>query len=563
MNSAPIMIGAVLFFYFFGYRVYAKIIEKKLIDPDNSPPPSLTMQDGIDYLPAKKPILFGHHFASIAGAGPIIGPLVALINFGWLAALAWVALGNVFIGAVHDYLALMLSVRNRGASIADIAEKAMGGTAKIIFSIFLYLALILVVTVFGVVGAKTLVSQPSMVIPTFALIPVAIIFGWAVYIRNIPLVPATFIVVTINLLFINFGYHYPVNLPAEGLFGFSQTNFWFAVLMAYAALASILPVNLLLQPRDYIATFNLYLAMLLGFIAIIVIHPDMNAPVVVSTFSESKGPIWPMLFVLVACGAVSGFHSLVSSGTTSKQLASEKDGKAIAFGGMLLEGVLAVMTLVLVGGGLYWVPPSDAVDMEKYGIREVMASGGWVVLFGNGFGSVVSKMLPFVGFSIASMIAMTALKTFILTTLDSSTRIARFIIEESLGRKYKFFRNKYVALLLVVLPAYFLGASSSYTKIWPVFGATNQLIAALALMVISTYLIGIKKPVRYTLIPAIFMIVTTIAALAWQAFSFFRSEIPNYFLGNISIMLICLALFVAYEGFSVFLRINRKTAIEE
>lgn len=562
MNSAPIMIGAVLFFYFFGYRFYAKIIEKKLIEPDNSPPPSLTMQDGIDYLPAKKPILFGHHFASIAGAGPIIGPIVALINFGWLAALAWIALGNVFIGAVHDYLALMLSVRNRGASIADIAEKAMGGTAKIIFSIFLYLALILVVTVFGVVGAKTLVSQPAMVIPTFALIPVAIIFGWAVYIKNIPLIPATIVVVAINLVSINFGYHHPVNLPSDGLFGFSQTNFWFAVLMAYAALASILPVNLLLQPRDYIATFNLYLAMLLGFIAIIVIHPEMNAPVVVTTFSTSKGPIWPMLFVLVACGAVSGFHSLVSSGTTSKQLASEKDGKSIAFGGMLLEGVLAVMTLVLVGGGLYWVPPSDAIDMQKYGIREVMASGGWVVLFGNGFGSVVSKMLPFIGFSIASMIAMTALKTFILTTLDSSTRIARFIIEESLGRKYRLFRNKYVALLLVVLPAYFLGASSSYTKIWPVFGATNQLIAALALMVISTYLIGIKKPVRYTLIPAIFMIITTIAALGWQAFSFFKAEIPNYFLGNISIILIFLALFVAYEGFAVFLRINREATIK-
>ncbi|MDT8317610.1 MAG: carbon starvation CstA family protein, partial [bacterium] len=470
MNSAPIMIGAVLFFYFFGYRFYAKIIEKKLINPDNSAPPSLTMQDGIDYLPAKKPILFGHHFASIAGAGPIIGPIVALINFGWLAALAWIALGNVFIGAVHDYLALMLSVRNRGASIADIAEKAMGGTAKSIFSIFLYLALILVVTVFGVVGAKTLVSQPSMVVPTFALIPVAIIFGWAVYIKNIPLIPATIIVVIINLVFINFGYHHPVNLPNDGLFGFSQTNFWFALLMVYAALASILPVNLLLQPRDYIATFNLYLAMLLGFIAIIAINPEMNSPALATSFSTTKGPTWPMLFVLVACGAVSGFHSLVSSGTTSKQLACEQDGKSIAFGGMLLEGVLAIMTLVLVGGGLYWIAPSNAVDMEKYGIRQVMASGGWVVLFGNGFGSVVSKMLPFIKFSIASMIAMTALKTFILTTLDSSTRIARFIIEESIGKKYAFFSNKYVALLLVILPAYFLGASSSYTKIWPVFG---------------------------------------------------------------------------------------------
>ena len=558
MNSAPIMIGAVLFFYFIGYRFYGKIIEEKLVQPDNSPTPASTMQDGVDYLPAKKPILFGHHFASIAGAGPIIGPIVALINFGWLPALGWIAIGNVFIGAVHDYLALMLSVRNRGSSIADIAEKAMGYRAKNIFSIFLYLALILVVTVFGMVGAKTLVSQPGMVIPTFSLIPVAIIFGWAVYMRNVPLFPATIVVVALNIVAINFGYHHPVSLPVEGIFGFSPINFWFAILMLYAALASILPVNLLLQPRDYIASFNLYLAMLLGFIAIIVVRPEMNAPTIVTTFSSSKGPIWPMLFVLVACGAVSGFHSLVSSGTTSKQLASESDGRAIAFGGMLLEGVLAVMTLVLVGAGLYWVSPLETTDMERYGIREVMASGGWVVLFGNGFGSVVSKMLPFIGFSIASMIAMTALKTFILTTLDSSTRIARFIIEESLGRKIPIFSNKYLALVLVILPAYFLGTSSGYTKIWPVFGATNQLIAALALMVISTYLVGVKKPAKYTLIPALFMIITTIAALGWQAATFFTADLPNYFLGNLSILLILLALFVGYEGFSVFFQFNKK-----
>lgn len=558
MNSAPIMIGAVLFFYFIGYRFYGKIIEEKLIQPDNSSTPAFTMQDGVDYLPAKKPILFGHHFASIAGAGPIIGPIVALINFGWLPALGWIAIGNVFIGAVHDYLALMLSVRNRGASIADIAEKAMGSGAKNIFSIFLYLALVLVVTVFGMVGAKTLVSQPGMVIPTFSLIPVAIIFGWAVYLKNVPLMPATIVVVAINIISINFGYHHPINIPNEGLLGFSQTNFWFAILMLYAAIASILPVNLLLQPRDYIATFNLYLAMLLGFIAIVVVSPEMNAPAIVTSFSPSKGPIWPMLFVLVACGAVSGFHSLVSSGTTSKQLASEKDGKAIAFGGMLLEGGLAVMTIVLVGAGLYWVSPSETIDMEKYGIREVMASGGWVVLFGNGFGSVVNNFLPFISFSIASMIAMTALKTFILTTLDSSTRIARFIIEESLGRKYKIFSNKYLALTLVVFPAYFLGTSSGYTKIWPVFGATNQLIAALALMVISTYLVGIKKPVKYTLIPALFMVITTIAALGWQARTFFIADKPNYFLGNLSILLIVLALFVGYEGFAAFFRIEKR-----
>lgn len=565
MNSSYIILGAFFFLYFFGYRYYAGIIEKKLVDPGDDATPAFSMRDGVDYIPAKKTILFGHHFASIAGAGPIIGPIVALVNFGWLAALGWIAIGNVFIGAVHDYLTLMISVKNRGVSIADIADHAMGRRAKNIFSLFLYLALILVVSVFGMVGAKTLVAQPGMVIPTFVLIPVAMIFGWAVYIKNFPLVPATVIVVALNALAIYIGYHNPVALPEEGLGGFSQINIWFAILMLYAAIASILPVNILLQPRDYIATFNLYLAMLIGFAAVVFVRPEMNAPPVVTVFSESKGPLWPMLFVLVACGAVSGFHSLISSGTTSKQMAHEKDGKPIAFGGMLFEGFLAVMTLVLVGAGLYWTPPLDgSIDMTRYGIKEVMASGGWVVAFGNGFGSIVNQMLPFLGFSIASMIAMTALKTFILTTLDSSTRIARFIIEESLGRQVPLFSNKYIALIMVVIPSYLLGISSGYTKIWPVFGATNQLIAALALMVVSSYLVGIKKPAKYTLIPAIFMIVTTIAALLWQAVNFYAGPTPDYFLGNLSIILILLALFVGYEGLSVFLKVeNRDEAVAE
>lgn len=557
------MLGAVLFFYFFGYRFYGKLIEEKLIKPSNDPTPATTMRDGVDFVPAKKPILFGHHFASIAGAGPIIGPIVALASFGWLAALGWIAIGNVFIGAVHDYLTLMLSVRNKGASVADIAERAMSKRAKNIFSIFLYLALLLVVTVFGMVGAKTLVAQPGMVIPTFFLIPVAMVFGWAVYVKNYPLIPATVIVVSLNIGAIYVGFHYPLSLPEQGIFGLKPLNLWFLILMIYAGIASVLPVNILLQPRDYIATFNLYVAMLLGFIAILFVRPEMHAPPIITTFSDSKGPIWPMLFVLVACGAVSGFHCLVSSGTTSKQMSSEKDGKAIAFGGMLLEGTLAVMTLVMVGAGLYWVAPAGSgIDMERYGIREVLTSGGWVVAFGNGFGSVVSEMLPFVGFSIASMIAMTALKTFILTTLDSSTRIARFIIEESLGKSSPIFANKYIALLLVIVPSYLLGTSSGYTKIWPVFGATNQLIAALALMVVSTYLIGIRKPAKFTLIPAIFMLVTTIAALAWQAFGFFAGEAPNYFLGYLSTILILLALFVGYEGFSVFYRLEGKNKEE-
>ena len=553
MNSIYILLLSLIFFYFFGYRFYAKIIEKNLIEPGENSTPANSMADGVDFVPAKKMVLFGHHFASIAGAGPIIGPIVALVNFGWLAALGWIAIGNVFIGAVHDYLTLMISVRHHGSSIADIAEGVMGVRAKNIFSIFLYLALVLVIAVFGVVGSMTLVAQPKMVIPTFFLIPLAIFFGYAVYHKNAPLISMTVVTVGLNFAAIYVGYFFPVELPESGFLGMSPLNFWFLVLIIYAGVASIMPVNLLLQPRDYIATFNLYIAMALGIGGILYTMPVINAPPIVAVFSESQGPVWPMLFVLVACGAVSGFHSLVSSGTTSKQLAHEREGKLIAFGGMLVEGLLAVVTLILVGGGLYWTKPEGIeVDMAKLGLHEVMKSGGWVVTFGNGFGHVVSEMLPFLGFSIASMIAMIALNTFILTTLDTSTRIARFILEESAGKKNPVFRNKYVALAFVMIPVFLMGITSSYSKIWPVFGATNQLIAALALIVITSYLVGIKKPTKYTLVPAIFMTITTIGALGWQAYQFIFGKTPEYLLGGLSVFLILLALFIGNEGWAVF-----------
>ena len=256
-----------------------------------------------------------------------------------------------------------------------------------------------------------------------------------------------------------------------------------------------------------------------------------------------------MLFVLVACGAVSGFHSLVAGGTTSKQLASEEHGKPISYGGMLTEGVVAVVTVLLVGGGLYWVAPQGGgVDMAVLGFRETLSSGGWILAFGNGFGNVVHQMLPMLSFTFAAMIAVLALNTFVLTTLDTAVRITRFIVQESLGRKVTPFQNKYLCTLVVIFFAYMIGATEGWQKIWPIFGATNQLIAAVALMVVSTYLLAAKKPVGYTLYPAMFMIVTTIGALGWQAYNFFTADAPNIFLGSAALVLIVLALYVGSEG---------------
>ena len=552
MLTISILIFSGLFFFFVGYRYYAGRLDREVIQPDNSVSTPAVMQgDGVDFVKSKPVVLFGHNFASIAGAGPVIGPIVAMHHFGWAVTLAWILIGNVFIGAVHDYLALMVSVRNRGSSIADIAEKTMGIRAKSVFSIFLVLAMLLVIAVFGVVAAKTLIAQPQMVLPTFAIIPISIALGWFLYYKNTDLAVSSIIAVAGVILSIYFGFQFPVELPESGIIGFSPLMFWFVILMIYAAVASVLPVNILLQPRDYLSTYILFGSMALAVLALLWIHPELHTPAYRGGFSEEQGPVWPMLFVLVACGAVSGFHSLVAGGTTSKQLSVESQGRPIAYGGMLTEGVVAVVTVLLVSGGLYWVAPaSGGIDMNTLGFRETLQSGGWILAYGNGFGNLVHQMLPFLSFTFASMIAVLALNTFVLTTLDSAVRITRFIVQESVGEKIVLFKNKYVCTILVVFFSYLIGATDGWQKIWPIFGATNQLIAAVALFVIATWLMAMGKPTKFALYPAIFMITTTIGALAWQSYRFYTQPEPNIFLGTAAVFLIILALFVGYEGMS-------------
>ncbi len=505
----------------------------------------------MDYVASKPMVLFGHNFASIAGAGPVIGPIVAMQHFGWAMTLIWILIGNVFIGAVHDYLTLMVSVRNRGSSIADIAESTMGRRAKTVFALFLILAMLLVIAVFGVVAAKTLIAQPEMVIPTFAIIPVSMLFGWAIYNKGLPLGLVTGIALMAVVFNIYLGFEHPLPLPEEGVMGLSPLMFWFVLLMVYAGVASVMPVGLLLQPRDYLSTYILFGSMALGLLALIWVHPGMNTPAYLGAVSEDQGPVWPMLFVLVACGAVSGFHSLVAGGTVSKQLADEKQGRIISYGGMLTEGVVAVATVLLVGGGLYWVAPvGGGIDMGHLGFRETLQAGGWIHAFGSGFGNVVNQMVPALGFTAASMIAVLALNTFVLTTLDTAVRITRFIVQELGGVQVPFMRNKYSVTCGVVFAAYLIGATGGWQKIWPIFGATNQLIAAVALFVISAYLVGVRKPTHFTLVPALFMVVTTIGALLWQSYRFFTSAEPNIFLGTTALVLTGLAVFVGMEGWS-------------
>ena len=550
MLTIGILLFACMFFYFIGYRFYAGKLDSELIQPNaDQATPAVQQNDGVDFVPSKPLVLFGHNFASIAGAGPVIGPIIAMHHFGWVITLVWILLGNVFIGAVHDYLTLMVSVRNRGRSIADIAESTMGFRAKAIFAIFLVLAMLLVIAVFGVVAAKTLIAQPEMVFPTFAIIPVSMVLGWCIYKKSCNLKIVSSIAVLTIILNIYIGFQIPVPLPETGIMGFSPLIFWFVILMIYAGVASILPVQTLLQPRDYLSTYILFGSMALAIFGLVWVGPELNTPPFRGAMSEVQGPLWPMLFVLVACGAVSGFHSLVAGGTTSKQLASEMQGKSISYGGMLTEGVVAVVTVLLVGGGLYWVAPQGSgIDMNQLGFRETLQSGGWILAFGNGFGNIVHQMLPFLSFTFASMIAVLALNTFVLTTLDTAVRITRFLVQESLGDRVFVFKNKYVVTVTVVFAAYLIGATDGWQKIWPIFGATNQLIAAVALFVVATWLMAVKKPTQYVLYPAIFMVVTTIGALGWQAYSFLTAPEPNLFLGITALVLIGLAVFVGNEG---------------
>lgn len=544
MNTL-IIASILLVWLFLGYQIYGNFIEKKVIGADDSrKTPAAELEDGIDYSPAKKALLFGHHFSSISGAGPILGPLLGVLYFGWLGALLWIAVGSIFLGAVHDYTSLMTSVQNKGTSLADISAQTLGKRTKVIFSVFLWFALVLVIAVFAVVASQTLVSQPEIVIPTFGLIGIAMIFGWLIYQKGINVIVATIVALVFLLFLIYLGKLYPVELTFP-LLGMSSQNFWFFILIIYSLIASSLPVWFLLQPRDYISTWILFLGLGAGYLGLVVAHPSINAPAFVS-FNSKGGPLWPMLFVIIACGAISGFHSIVAGGTTSKQLPNEKSGKLIGFGGMITEAVLAGLVIFIAAGALIWDPTASK---NQFGFQYLMSTlQDPIKAFATGYGRIVSS-LPALTLVIGTFFGMVMLNAFVLTSLDTGTRLGRFISSELLGKKIPVLRNRWVASAFILIFAAILGGTESYKAIWPVFGASNQLVAALALVIVSSYLVGIKKPKKFTVYPAIFMLITTIGALVYKGYTFFQQS--SYLLGIISVLLIILALIISYDARSI------------
>ncbi len=538
MSSALIAIFSGIWL-FLGYRFYGRFIEKKLVQPRNErPTPAHAKNDGVDYYPANPFVLFGHHFSSIAGAGPIIGPIIAAAAFGWLAGLIWILIGSVFIGAVHDYLSLTISLRFEGKSISDAARSVIGKRSWLLFQLFIWFALVLVIAVFIDVAARSFVARPEIVLPGLGLIPLASVFGIMIYRFRFPLWMGTILALIGLALLIYYGTALPVVLPGEKA---TVLMLWYVLLALYGWLASVLPVWILLQPRDYLANWILVVGMIAGFFGLLFTNFPITTPVFTG-FSglNDAGPLFPMLFILIACGAVSGFHSMVASGTTSKQLDLEKHARPIGYGGMIMEGFVAVIALLSVSAGLYWAGTEPAGSELVF---QGLLKQSPIVAFGAGYGRFTEVFFGSAGV----ILGMTMLNAFVMTTLDTTVRLTRFVTTELLSDGVPLFRNRYVASTAAVVPAFLITTSGTFTALWPIFAAANQMIAALALLVISAYLVGVRRPSRYTLIPAIFMIITTMTALAWQAYHHLLVK-PNYLLGFIAVILFVLAFLVALDA---------------
>lgn len=538
LNAALIGVLGAAWFVFM-YRWYGNVIDREIVRPsDGTPTPANTLKDNIDYVPTQPTILFGHHFSSIAGAGPIVGPMLAYALFGWLPALLWVLLGSVFIGAVHDYTAMMLSVRHNGVSIADLAEKHVSSAARWIFSAFLWLALVLVIAVFAVFTAQTLNQEPAIVIPTLGLMVLAVFFGIGVYRKGLNLWVGTAIALVILAGLVVLGDLVPIPASYE---------FWLIFSLIYCFIAATLPVWVLLQPRDYLSMYLLVAGLFLGFLGLLIMHPTINGPAFTG-FDSSKGPLWPILFITVACGAVSGFHSVVSSGTSAKQLRVESDGRKVAFGGMLTEGALAMLVILMMSSVLYWTIPPSA-DLGSFVFQGLLSAKGPNITFGTAMGRVLENLgIPLV---YGTAFGVLMLNAFILTTLDTCARLTRFIVTETAGRKVPVLANRYIATALGLVAAFFLTMGHGGEILWPAFGAANQLIAALSLLVASAWVFGFKGKTAFTLIPGIFMLLTTEGALFYQLFWLY---IPagNVTLGVVAAILMVLGFVVAFEVYRRF-----------
>lgn len=545
MNAAVIAV-LVLILYFLAYRFYSSFLSKRIFGlSDDEITPANEINDGMDYVPSKKPVLFGHHFASIAGAAPIIGPAIAVF-WGWLPAVIWVCLGTIFMGAVHDFGALVVSARNQGRSVSDLAGTLISPRARTLFLVIVYFLIFFVIAVFAYAIAALFVKFPSSVIPVNFQIVVAVLIGFLFYRKGIGILWPSLVALILLYFMMWVGAKFPVHLPA--VMG-SEIVTWIILLMVYSFIASVLPVWTLLQPRDYINSHQLLVGLVIIFAGLFVAMPEMQAPMI--NINETNSIPWiPFLFVTVACGAISGFHGLVSSGTTSKQLNKMTDARFIGYGGMIGEGSLAMLATLAVAAGI-----EHSVWLNKYATWHTAAKGG-IANFVEGSSSFLSALsIPeILGTTLISVMVI----SFAATSLDTATRIQRLILGE-LGNAYeiKILKNRYVGSALAVIPALMLallaqapgrGPGSGGFLLWPLFGATNQLVAGLTLLIITIYLRKIGKPIIYTLVPMVLLIIMTTASMVLNFGTFHN----NILLLILSAITLAFAVWLILEAVLVF-----------
>lgn len=506
------------------YRIYGTYVYKKFGLNDDKPAPSHTHRDGIDYEPSKPIVVLGHHFASIAGAGPIVGPIIA-VTFGWIPAVIWILAGGIFFGAVHDLGSMAASLRTDGKSIGVIIRNQIGLRGKQLFILFSFSTLILVIGVFSDIIAKTFVANPGVASASILFIFLAMAFGWInkmVGDKKVPFLILTVVGVILMYFFVYLGMKLPFDMSYE---------FWILGLLGYAFLASVTPVSFLLQPRDYLNSYLLYGMMIAAVLGVIVANPEIQMSNEVHVTDENLGYVFPVLFVTIACGAISGFHSLVASGTTSKQLDKVSDAKIVGFGGMLIESFLAIIAV----GAVIVLGRSEYIDR--------LATDGPVSLFSTGIGGMISTLGIPEEFAIG-FVALTV-SAFALTTLDTCTRLARFTLQEyfeDMPQPAAQFvsKNRYISTTLVVILSILLLASGEFNTLWPIFGSANQLLAALALLTIAVWLIKKKINALFVTIPMFFMFTVTLASLGLFAWKNFQDEV--YVLSLIASLLFVLAI---------------------
>ena len=556
MNAA--MLAAVgLSMIFIGYRFYSKFIAEKIyqLDPDFVTP-AHAQRDDIDYLPTNRIVLWGHHFTAVAGAAPIIGPGIAVI-WGWLPAFLWVIVGTMFFAGVHDFGAVWASVRNKAKSVGALTGDVVSKRARTLFMIVVFFLLMMVNAVFGVAISDAFQATPSSVIPAWSAIVVAVAIGVLIYRMHVAILWPTVVGTVILYAVIYLGEAFPVELSA-GMFGLAPGAQWILILFVYAGIASLLPIWLLLQPRDYINGIQLLVGLGLLYGAVLIANPTIVAPAINQNVPASAPPMMPLLFVTIACGAISGFHGLVGSGTTSKQLNKETDARFVGYLGSSGEGALALVAIIAATAGFVSLGEWEAMYAEfgNGGLAAFVQGGSLIV--SNGVG--ISREFA------ATLLTVMAV-LFAGTTMDAGVRLQRYILQEW-GAIYRIpvLQNGYVATGVAVtaclLLAFGAGGASGEggMLIWPLFGTTNQLLAGLTLLVISVMLVKLGRPARYTMIPMVFITTMALSAALFQLLSLYREGGIFYALLWIDVVIIILAIFVMLEAGSAFMRERRAAA---